>query len=58
MKIENLNMRKFGTVIMLIVFLVQGFGQKTSAARDTTRADQTVSDTSEIMKVVVDRTAS
>jgi len=53
MKIENLNMRKFGTVIMLIVFLVQGFGQKTSAARDTTRADQTVSDTSEIMKVVV-----
>jgi hypothetical protein len=53
MKIENLHMRKFGTVMFLMVFLVQGFGQKTSAASDTTRADKAASDTSEIMKVVV-----
>ena len=53
MKIENLHMRKFGTAMLLMVFLVQGFGQKTSAAGDTTRSDQTASDTSDIMKVVV-----
>jgi hypothetical protein len=53
MKIENLHMRKFGTVMFLMVFLVQGFGQKTSAASYTTRADKAASDTSEIMKVVV-----
>jgi len=55
MKTKNLHIKKIGTAILLMLFLAQGFGQKTSAARDTTRADQSASDTSEIMKVVVGR---
>ncbi|HOB82828.1 MAG TPA: outer membrane beta-barrel protein [Bacteroidales bacterium] len=53
MKTKILHMRKLGTVLLLMLFLGQGFGQKTSAARDTVKTDRTVSDTSEIMKVVV-----
>lgn len=52
---ENLHIKKFGTLILLLLFLSPGFGQRTSAAADTVRTDKSVSDTSEIMKVVVGR---
>ena len=38
-----------------MLFLAQGFGQKTSAARDTTRAEKSAADTSEVLKVVLGR---
>lgn len=46
---------KFCFIILLTGFLAQGFGQKTSAAMDTTRNDPSIADSSDITKVVIGR---
>ncbi len=50
---DLLKMKKLILIILLAIFLVQGFGQNTSAAGKTSSKRAKISDTSDIRKVVV-----